>query len=181
MQEAKLKGKNAKGQELRYAHRRDMCWPGHDEPLGLAGYWVGDDEECHHLGRKVNWEMLSKAGFEPTEPIKAPSDGRNMGFNRLCDDEGRPLQLRRPVRNRVSPSPNSGRLVYERTIRNIVWAEGRAEWLLEDIPIDFKAVGYCKFPDDIGAVMVALEVAGDKEVGWVRVDPHSVQYRRVEP
>lgn len=174
---AKLKARHEDGRELRYAHKRTMTWPGDSEPLGLAGYWLETSDDLVHLGRSVNWNKMKKLGFKPVDGSDMPSRG-NVGFSKLHDEDGRPLQLRRDVRNRITPvGEGGGRLVYKRTIRNIVYVEGKAQWMLEDIPIFFKAVGYCKFPDDLGAGMVALEVMGDKEVGWVRIDPHSVSYK----
>jgi hypothetical protein len=105
-----------------------------------------------------------------------PKKRKRVGYNTLKDSDGRPLKVRAPVRNRIMPQPGGERQVYKRTIVNISWAEGTASWLLEDIDIQFRAVGYAKFPNCIEPDVVALEVVAGKDKGWVRVDKHSVEY-----
>jgi hypothetical protein len=100
----------------------------------------------------------------------------NIGSNSVTDSQGRPMKANRPIRNRLTPTGADGRLVYRRTIRNIIYRKGQARWLYEDIEVDFCAVGYCKLPDVAGVALVALEVAGGAEVGWVRIDADSVEY-----
>ena len=88
------------------------------------------------------------------------------------------MKVRVAVRNRIMPAPGGERKVYPRTVENISWVEGTATWLLEDIAIRFRAIGYAMFPNTIEPDMVALEIAAGSDKGWVRIDKHSVEYNK---
>lgn len=86
----------------------------------------------------------------------------------------------RLIRCRVSPLPGADstteRVAYRRAVRNILPRHGTARWLLEDIVVTFDQIGYVRFPREPFAMMVAHEVVGETDVGWVRIDSNTVTF-----
>jgi len=54
MPEARLRGRNDFGLELRYARSKKHYWPGVGKALRKAGYWIGTAKKHTWIGQSVD-------------------------------------------------------------------------------------------------------------------------------